>query len=70
MFSLNLLNLVTKIVFVKKGSNLSPLVYETKMLPHPNNQQDTGSREDLYIEPNSYFSDLSDSLNSLNSLNF
>ena len=33
-------------------------------------QQDTSNREDCYIYPNSCFSYLSDSLNSVNSLNF
>ena len=31
----------------------------------PQHQQDTCERQDLYIEPNACFSDLSDSLNSI-----
>ena len=48
-------------------SNLLPLVLETRMLSQ--HQQDTCERQDLKIQPNSCFSDLSDSVNLLNSLN-
>ena len=63
MFSLNSANSVTKIfVITVKGSNLPPLVLETMMLPH--HRQDTRERQGLLFEPNSCFSDLSNSLNS------
>ena len=69
MFSLNSANLVTKkIIFLKNYLNLPDTVLETKMLSQ--HGQETGSREDLSIQPNLCFSSLPDSLNSLNSLNF
>ena len=63
MFSLNLLHsVIENIVITTKG--LEHAILETSMLPH--NQK----VRDPYIDPNSCFSDLSDSLNSLNSMNF
>ena len=64
MVSLKSLNLVTKILYL----NLEHLVKETRMLLH--NQQDEGNRQDLCANPNSCFSDSSDSLNLLHILNF
>ena len=43
---------------------------EKTLFKLPQWQQDTGNRKDLKIENTSCFSDLSDSLNLLNSLNF
>ena len=72
MISLHPANSVTKIfVITVKGfepTTQLPLVLDTKLLPQ--HQQDTFERQDLYIEPNSCFRDLSDSLNLLNSVNF
>ena len=59
---------VTKNNCHQKCLNLPPLVLETRMLLQC--QQDTYETQDLEIDPNSCFSDLSDSLNSRNSLNF
>ena len=61
VFSLNSLNSV----LTKRYSNLLPLVEETHMLAQ--RQQDTdGKRKDLWIDPNSCFNNLSDSLKSPN----
>ena len=45
--------------------NTQPLPQETEI---PQRHEDTGNRDDLKTDPNSCFSDLSDSLNSLNSV--
>ena len=69
MFSLNSLNSVTK----KKIKNehcevgTQDLLCKTEMIPL--DHRDTGNRAYPYTEPNSCFSDSSDSLNLLNSLN-
>ena len=59
------LNIHVLFVIIVKGLNLPPLVLETRMLPH---QQDTCEKQDLSIEPNSCFSDSTDSNNLLNSM--
>ena len=61
--SVNSTNSVTKIFAITvnglEPATRPPLVLETRMLPQ--HQQDTCARLDLSIDPNSCFSDLSDS---------
>ena len=64
--SLYSLNSVTKIFVITVKSH-KPLVLETRMLPQ--HQQDTHENQYLYIQPNSFFSNSSNYLSSLNSLN-
>ena len=72
MFSLNSLNSVTKkfkkIKNEQCGAGTQDLLCKRQECMIPLNHRHTDNRADPYTEPNSCFSDSSDSLNSLNSM--